>query len=45
MLDMGIQSLSHYYHGEPARQGIMIGFANHPPEAIVDGIRRLAQVI
>ena len=45
MLGMGIQSLSHYYHGEAARQGIMIGFANHPPAAIVDGIRRLAQVI
>lgn len=36
MLGMGIQSLSHYYHGDISRQGIMIGFANHPPEVIVE---------
>ncbi|KFD19899.1 MocR-like pyridoxine biosynthesis transcription factor PdxR [Yokenella regensburgei] len=44
-LGMGIQSLSHYYHGETSREGILIGFANHPPQAMVDGIRRLAEVI
>lgn len=42
---MGIQSLSHYYLGDAPRQGILIGFANHPPETLVDGIRRLAQII
>ncbi|WP_263597159.1 hypothetical protein [Citrobacter freundii] len=42
---MGILSLSRYYQSDVSRQGILIGFANHPVEAIVDGIRRLAQVI
>ena len=45
LLGMGILSLSRYYHGDVLRQGILIGFANHPSEEIVDGIRRLAQVI
>lgn len=45
MLGMGIQSLSHYYHGDISRQGILIGFANHPSEVIVEGIRRLAHVM
>ncbi|MDM3209392.1 hypothetical protein OGV86_20085, partial [Citrobacter sp. Cf099] len=44
-LGMGILSLSRYYQSDVSRQGILIGFANHPVEAIVDGIRRLAQVI
>lgn len=44
-LGMGIQSLSHYYHGDISRQGILIGFANHPPEVIVEGIRRLAHAM
>lgn len=44
-LGMGILSLSRYYQGDISRQGILIGFANHPAEALVDGIRRLAQVI
>ena len=44
-LGMGILSLSRYYQGDVSRQGILIGFANHPSEAIIDGIRRLAQVI
>lgn len=45
LLGMGILSLSRYYQSDVSRQGILIGFANHPVEAIVDGIRRLAQVI
>ncbi|MDA8503079.1 PLP-dependent aminotransferase family protein [Citrobacter sp. Awk 2] len=45
MLGMGIQSLSHYYHGGISRQGILIGFANHPTEVIVEGIRRLAHAM
>ena len=45
MLGLGIQSLSHYYHGDISRQGILIGFANHPPEVIVEGIRRLAHAM
>ncbi|MEW9209263.1 PLP-dependent aminotransferase family protein [Citrobacter sp. wls710] len=45
VLGMGILSLGRYYQGDITRQGILIGFANHPAEAIVDGIRRLAQVI
>lgn len=45
MLGLGIQSLSHYYHGDTSRQGILIGFANHPPEVIVEGIRRLAHAM
>lgn len=44
-LGMGILSLSRYYQRDITRQGILIGFANHPAEALVDGIRRLAQVI
>jgi GntR family transcriptional regulator/MocR family aminotransferase len=44
-LGMGIQALDHYYHGGRSREGILIGFANHSPQSMIEGIRRLAEVI
>ncbi len=44
-LGMGIQSFERYCQRPMAREGILLGFANHSPEVLQEGIRRLASVI
>ncbi|WP_313667529.1 PLP-dependent aminotransferase family protein [Atlantibacter sp.] len=44
-LGMGIQTLERYCQRPLSREGILLGFANHPPEILTAGIRRLAEVI
>ncbi|POP45028.1 PLP-dependent aminotransferase family protein [Superficieibacter electus] len=42
---MGIQSLDRYCQRPPAKEGILLGFANHSPDVLRQGIRQLAQII
>ena len=44
-LGMGIQSFERYCQRPMSREGILLGFANHSPEVLQEGIRRLASVI
>lgn len=44
-LGMGIQSFKRYCQRPMSREGILLGFANHSPEVLQEGIRRLASVI
>lgn len=44
-LGTGIQSFERYCQRPMAREGILLGFANHSPEVLQEGIRRLASVI
>ncbi|PKH26610.1 GntR family transcriptional regulator [Enterobacterales bacterium CwR94] len=41
-LGMGIQSFARYCQRPLPREGILLGFASHPPEVLREGIRRLA---
>ncbi len=42
---VGIQGLSRYYLGRPARSGVMLGYARAKPDEIREGIRRLAECV
>ncbi len=44
-LGMGIQSFVRYCQRPLPREGILLGFANHPPEVLREGIRRLAAAL
>lgn len=44
-LGMGIQSFERYCQRPMSREGILLGFANHSPEVLQEGIRRLSSVI
>lgn len=44
-LGMGIQTFARYCQRPMTREGILIGFANHPPEVLREGIRRLAAAL
>lgn len=44
-LGLGIQTFKRYCQHPMPREGILLGFANHPPEVLAEGIRRLAEVI
>lgn len=44
-LGMGIQTFERYCQRPMSREGILLGFANHPPEILREGIRRLAEAI
>lgn len=42
---LGVQTFARYCQRPMSREGILLGFANHPPEVLAEGIRRLAAVI
>jgi len=44
-LGMGIQSFERYCQRPMSREGILLGFANHSPDALREGIRQLAGAI
>ncbi|WP_434659686.1 PLP-dependent aminotransferase family protein [Klebsiella sp. MISC125] len=44
-IGLGVQTFERYCQRAMAREGILLGFANHPPEVLVDGVRRLAAVL
>lgn len=44
-IGLGVQTFARYCQRPMSREGILLGFANHPPEVLAEGIRRLAAVI
>ena len=44
-VDLGAQPLSRYCQTQPTSQAILLGFAAHSPSEIVDGIKKLAQIL
>lgn len=42
---LGAQPLSRYCQTKPTKQAILFGFAAHSPSEIVDGIKKLAQIM
>lgn len=42
---LGAQPLSRYCQTPSERQGILLGFAAHPAEEIVEGIKKMAQIL
>lgn len=44
-IGLGVQSFERYCQRPMSREGVLFGFANHPPEVLLDGVRRLAGVL
>nr|VUD28762.1 transcriptional regulator [Raoultella sp. NCTC 9187] len=44
-LGMGIQTFARYCQRPMEREGVLLGFANHSPATLEEGIRRLAQAL
>lgn len=44
-LGMGVQTFARYCQRPLSREGVLLGFANHPPETLREGIRLLAQAL
>lgn len=44
-LGMGIQSFERYCQRSLPDEGVLLGFANHSPQELWDGIRQLSQII
>ncbi|SUB80987.1 HTH-type transcriptional regulatory protein gabR [Pragia fontium] len=44
-IGLGVQPLSRYCQTDSIKQAILLGFAAHPPSELVEGIRKLAQII
>lgn len=42
---LGAQPLSRYCQTAPERQAILLGFAAHTPDEIIEGIKKLAQIL
>jgi GntR family transcriptional regulator/MocR family aminotransferase len=42
---MGIQTFARYCQRPMEREGVLLGFANHSPATLEEGIRRLAQAL
>ncbi|VUS38177.1 PLP-dependent aminotransferase family protein [Klebsiella spallanzanii] len=44
-IGLGVQTFERYCQRTMPGEGILLGFANHPPDVLVDGVRRLAAVL
>ncbi|WP_433667989.1 PLP-dependent aminotransferase family protein [Klebsiella michiganensis] len=44
-LGFGVQTFERYCQRPMSREGVLFGFANHPPAVLTEGIRRLAAML